>query len=128
MVNPYYFFFYLFYKLFYPIAKEKDRLPFGISSIMGLILMIHGFVTLIIVEKTYNISKIIPKMNKFLFGIILFMLFFLLNHFLFERNDRYLKVTNEIAASKQFKRIIAALIVIVYLSIPIIVKWLFLSQ
>lgn len=122
MVNPYYYFFYLFYKLLYPIAKEKDRLPFGITLLMGLVLMVHGFATLIIIERVNNLSTILPEMNKFLFGIILFVLFFLLNHFLFERNERYLRITKEITDSSYARKTIALILLIGYLIIPILIK------
>jgi hypothetical protein len=123
MVNPYYLFFYFFYRLFDPIAKEKDRLPFGISAIMGLILIIHGFITLSIIENIYTLNMILPKMNKIVFSAIIFILYFSLNHFLFERNDRYTMVVQKIANSDQSKKIIASTIIILYLLFPFILKW-----
>jgi hypothetical protein len=124
MVNPYYLLFYFFYRLFDPIAKEKDRLPFGISSIMGLILVIHGFITLIIIENTFKLNMIIPKTNKFVFGIIVSILYFSLNHFLFERKDRYIIVIERIANSEKMKKVNARALITLYFFSPLILKWI----
>lgn len=121
MVNPYYYFFYLFYLLLNPIAKNKRRLPFSIASFMGIILMIHAGVFLIILKTYFGIS-VLPKMNKFLFGGLLAILYFGINSFLFERNDRYLNIMKEIDSAQTYKKVITTIIIGIYFLAPFIIK------
>ena len=124
MVNPYYFLFYLFFKFLDPIAKEKDRVPFTIVAFIGLGIIIHSVILLIVI-KTYFDIEILPKMNKLLFGLIFAGIFFFINNYLFERNNRYLEIIGKIKQEKMYKKINALLIVLLYLSLPISIIVLF---
>jgi hypothetical protein len=75
MTNPYTYLFYIFYKLLNPIVKEKDRLPFGIISIIGLLLIIHTGLFLIIL-KSYISFSILPNSNPYLIGGVATLIFY----------------------------------------------------
>jgi hypothetical protein len=78
MTNPYTYLFYIFYKLLNPIVKEKDRLPFGIISIIGLLLIIHTGLFLIIL-KSYISFSILPNSNPYLIGGVATLIFYFIN-------------------------------------------------
>lgn len=120
MVNPYYFFFYLFYKLLKPLAKDEDRTPFATIGFMALVLIIHALVLLISLKEYYGIS-FLPKMNKFVFGGVTSTLFFTVNYFLFEKNDRYIDLMKRIREVKLYKKITALIIILTYLLFPLLI-------
>jgi hypothetical protein len=118
MVNPYYYFFYLFFLLLYPIAKDKRRVPFSIVSFMGIILMIHSGVILIML-KSYLGIQILPHMNKLLFGSVFTVIYFVINHYLFEKNDKYVELIGKIKEAPNYKKINSAILIILYFLLPL---------
>jgi hypothetical protein len=123
MVNPYYYFFYLILLLLYPIAKEKRRIPFSITSIMGIILMIHAGVILIML-KSYLDIQILPQMNKLLFGSVFTIIYFGINHYLFEKNDKYVELIEKIKETPNYKKINSTILIILYFLLPLFLGFL----
>ena len=119
MVNPYYYFFYFFYKVLKPIAKEEDRIPFAAISLMALILIIHSVILLISIKSRFGI-EILPDVNKLVFGAIVTLVYLVGNHFLFERNNRYLSLVNRIEKAAFYKKVITSIILVGYFLSPLI--------
>ena len=124
MVNPYYYIFYLLYILLNPIAKYKSRLPFSIISFMVIIFIVHAVLLLIILKIDFNVN-ILPKMNKLLFGGIFAVLYFTMNNYLFEKNDRYLKIISIIENAPAYKKFNSSIIICFYFLSPLIIKLMF---
>ncbi len=120
MVNPYYFFFYLFYKLFKPLAKDEDRIPFAIIAFMAIMLIIHAVVLLITLKSYYGIT-ILPRMNKLLFGGVFAILYLAVNNFLFEKNNRYIDLMKRIEEAKFYKKITTLFILLTYFLSPLVI-------
>lgn len=120
MVNPYYFFFYLFYKLLRPLAKDEDRIPFAIIAFMSIVLIIHAVVLFITIKSYYNIN-VLPKINKLLFGGVFAVLYFTLNNYLFEKNNRYIGLMQKIKDAEFYRKITALLFIGAYFLSPLII-------
>ena len=120
MVNPYYFFFYLFYKLLKPLAKDEDRIPFSIIALMSVVLIIHTVVLLITIKSNFDIN-ILPRMNKLLFGGIIAILYFALNNYLFEKNNRYISLMKKMKEAKFYRKITALLLLVIYFLSPLFI-------
>lgn len=120
MVNPYYFFFYLFYKVLKPLAKDEDRIPFAIIAFMAIVLIVHTVLLLITIKSHYDIT-ILPRMNKLLFGGIFGVFYFAVNNFLFEKNNRYIDLMKRIKEAKFYKKITALIFLMAYFLSPMVI-------
>ncbi len=120
MVNPYYFFFYLFYKALKPLAKDKDRIPFSIIALMAVVLIIHTVVLLITIKSNFDLN-ILPRMNKLLFGGIIAILYFALNNYLFEKDNRYIRLMKKMKEAKFYRKITALLLLVIYFLSPLFI-------
>lgn len=120
MTNPYTYLFYILYKLLNPIVKEKDRLPFGIISIIGLLLLVHSVFTLILLNME-NSHVILPQVNSFVFGGIMVLLFYIPNYYFFEKDERYLKKMEKMSDLKRTTKNQTKIILLIYFLLPLIV-------
>ncbi len=120
MVNPYYFFFYLFYRLLKPLAKDEDRIPFAIIAFMSILLIIHAVILLITIKTHYGIV-LLPKTNKLLFGGTFAVLYFTLNNYLFEKNNRYIGLMQKIKDAESYRKITASIFLGAYLLSPLVI-------
>ncbi len=120
MVNPYYFFFYLFYKVLKPLAKDEGRIPFAIIAFMSIVFIIHTVILFITIKTHYGVS-ILPGMNKLLFGGIFTVIYFTINNLLFERNNRYIKLMKRIKEAPFYQKIVALSVIIVYFLSPLLI-------
>ena len=120
MINPIYFFFYLFYRILKPISKHKDRIPFTIIGSMALILLIHIFILINKIRNIYNVD-IIPDMNKYFFAIIIAIPYFVICYFLFERNNRYIILMDQIKKVKKYKKTTSFIFLMIYFFSPLII-------
>jgi len=120
MVNPYYFFFYLFYRVLKPLSKDEDRIPFAIIAFMAIVLIIHA-VVLLITLKTYYSITVLPRMNKLLFGGVFAILYFTVNNFLFEKNNKYIDIMKRINEARFYKKLTALFLLLIYFLSPLII-------
>jgi uncharacterized protein YhhL (DUF1145 family) len=120
MVNPYYFFFYLLYRVLKPLSKDEDRIPFAIIAFMALVFIIHAVILLVTINSYYDLTAL-PRMNKLLFGVVCAILYFLVNNILFERNDRYIYLMKRIKEARFYKKITALFVLLAYFLSPLLI-------
>jgi len=118
MINPYYFFFYLLYIKLHQYAKEPERIPFSLATFMFLILAVHIVFLGKQIYWCFNII-IVPEMDKAVFGWSLALSWITLNYFLFTRNDRYIKIVENIKNQQYYKKVIAFSILLLYMLLPL---------
>ena len=123
MINPFYYFFYLFYKILRPLAREEDRIPFAITSFMAIMLVVHMVILLITIKTQLNYDiSILPNSNKYVIGAIVVVIYFVLSNVLFEKNNRYLKLVERIKNTKTYRKITAAVFLLTYFLAPLIIR------
>lgn len=122
MLNPYYYFFYLFYKLLRPIAKYEDRIPLTITTILFILIILHLFIIRIVLEKHLGLQfEILQRIDGRIFGITAAIIHFTLTYFLLERNKRYKLIIEKNSNSKLYKKITTGLFLVLYFSSPLII-------
>ena len=119
MTNPYTYLFYILFKLLDPIVKEKDRLPFGIISIIGFLLLIHTGLFLIIL-KSYISFSILPNLNPYLIGGIITLIFYFINNYFYEKDDKYIDLINKMSKLSKTIKIMTKIVLLIYFLLPLI--------
>ena len=89
-LNPYTFLYCSLYKFFENKSKAKDRISFGLQSLLGIGFMIYFAIIVIIIKTKYDLSFHLG-MNKYLFGLLFTIVYYSLSYLLFDKNDRYIK-------------------------------------
>lgn len=82
--------------------------------------MIHAGVILIMLRSYLGI-EILPLMNKLLFGSVFTIIYFGINHYLFEKNDKYVELVDKIKEAPDYKKINSAILIILYFLSPLFV-------
>jgi chromate transport protein ChrA len=123
MVNPYYYLFYLFYRVLKPLSKDEDRIPFAIIAFMAIVFIIHAVIMLVVFKSYYDLTAL-PRMNKLLFGVVSAILYFLVNNILFEKNNRYVYLMKRIKEASFYKKVTALFVLMSYFLSPLLILFI----
>ncbi len=121
MVNIYYFAFYLVFKLLGNPLKRNSNDVFASYSLVFLVFIIHTLILSIVLKQVCDIN-FLPKMNKMVFGIIVTVIFYTVNYYLLEKNNRYVEILKRIRDAPSENKRITTVLLIFYILLPLILK------
>jgi len=119
MVNPFYFLFYLLFKILGNPLKRESNDAFVSYSVVILLLAFHLLFLFLAIKIIFAIPQL-PNINHQYFAILFLPALFGSSYFLFEKNNRYVKVLRKIKDASKIKRQRTVTILVIYFSLPII--------